>query len=560
MLDSGRRLIHRRVNAGGALLRKGFTPTAIFTTYDTATNGAATTSPATSGGTQDWMRAGGLSSLKSFIVLVDHVSERSQSELLYANSGDITFHHKLPTALPTSSTPIPATTSTAAAATATNTSTSTQSTSSAASSTSTSTSPSSTQTSVTQTSTPAASTSSSSSPKAAVNTYTSSSSITPANTVTATLTQTGANSAASAGAASPSVTGTSSGVNTGAVVGGIIAAVVGLGGIIFAVVYFMRRRRSDDDIDEDFNAQAFRRQSAVLADDMTTSSGPNYSGPNYGGRGTTPRPPTMIEQRMANVPMSYGGQQPPVAQVYGTDPNGYNYAAHASFTPGQSPIGSPVSVAPYDSAYDAQGRMVQRQPSYGAASYLSRQPSIGNAMDTPNEAHYVDLSRSSVTPFQAAQYEEISRRLNTAPPISMPTPAIEEEIAAYDEKAPVPPQKDSFGQSVEYEPQYLAVQPAPLEHSLPESPFADPNMQEQPVSGKEPVTQEQDGHASVLAETALSIHDSFPQPPSASFAGAPRITSTPPILPEIQARPFSPVTYEFPNVPGKPSPSLSLHR
>lgn len=55
--------------------------------------------------------------------------------------------------------------------------------------------------------------------------------------------------------------------------------------------------------------------------------------------------------------------------------------------------------------------------------------------------------------------------------------------------------------------------------------------------------------------------DGFPQPPSPAFSSSTRITSTPPVLPEIhiQQRAFSPVSMEFPLVPNpsRPAPAPS---
>lgn len=69
-------------------------------------------------------------------------------------------------------------------------------------------------------------------------------------------------------------------------------------------------------------------------------------------------------------------------------------------------------------AYDSQQQLA-RQPSN--AEYLTRQPSYpaGYAPPTappgsfdPN-AQYIDLNRSSISPYQAAQYADISRQLGT---------------------------------------------------------------------------------------------------------------------------------------------------
>ncbi|KAI0351322.1 hypothetical protein OH77DRAFT_1439307 [Trametes cingulata] len=395
--------------------------------------------------------------------------------------------------------------------------------------------------------------------------------------VTQTLTSTRSFSTASvssAAAAASSPATTSSGVSNGVVIGGIVAAIIGVAGILFAVIYFIRRSRKSDEGDDgnDFNAQAFRRQSVALRDDdapaMSRAMTLNRGGAN------TPRPPTMIERKMASTPVAY--PVPPVPHPYGyagaygqasfspgqiMTPGPYTpttvNSAHPFFSPyGQSPIGSPVSVAPYDSAYGADGQPISRQPSNGSSTVLSRQPSSAAQPPAPAapEAEYVDLSRSSVTPFQAAQYAEISRRLNTTPP--MPLPASEvaevaEELIEQDEPAPVPPQKSveplELQPSISFdEPRHLAVQPTPKENSFPESPFADPTLS----FHEEQVQHVPQGRDSLFAE---------PQPPSPTFSSKSRVTSTPPTLPEIQIqqRPFSPVSLDFPLVPSTPHPAPS---
>lgn len=281
--------------------------------------------------------------------------------------------------------------------------------------------------------------------------------------------------------------------------------------------------------------------------------------------GSTPRPPTMIERKMANTPVSY--DIPAMAHPYGyagaygqpsfspgqiITPGPYTpttvNSANPFFAPyGESPIGSPVSVAPYDSAYNEQGQFVSRQPSNGSTAILSRQPSSAAvpASQPAEGAQYVDLSRSSVTPFQAAQYAEISRRLNTNPPEALPASQVAEvaeELAEHDEPAPVPIPKPveplELQPSISFdESQHLTVQPTPRESSFPESPFADPTMS---------FHEDQLEHA--------PERDSFPQPPSPTFSSSSRVTSKPPTLPEIQIqqRPFSPVSLDFPLVPSTP--------
>lgn len=167
-------------------------------------------------------------------------------------------------------------------------------------------------------------------------------------------------------------------------------------------------------------------------------------GHGHGGRG--PRPPTMIErhrQAFANPTPQLNSYQ-----------SGYNYGARAnyndfgpaappvSFAPGQIVPGQYGNAAPFFNpsfqpgvsvnaqAYDAQGAPIARAPSNGAATMLSRGPSNGavsmlargnsvSHLANP-EADYADLSRASVTPYQAAQYAAISKQLNIPPPVPLP--------------------------------------------------------------------------------------------------------------------------------------------
>ncbi|KAI8985659.1 hypothetical protein BD414DRAFT_61883 [Trametes punicea] len=392
--------------------------------------------------------------------------------------------------------------------------------------------------------------------------------------VTETLTSTRGPSAAAASSIAPSASSpatTTSNVSTGVVIGGIVAAIVGIAGIVFAVVYFVRRSRKSADGDDgnDFNAQAFRRQSLALHDDempaMSRAMTLNRGGSN------TPRPPTMIERKMAHAPVSYNASAMPHPYGYASAYNQPSFSpgqivapgpytpttansANPFFSPFETPMASPVSPTHYEPGYDGQGLPISRQPSTGSANILSRQPSSAAQAAPQNapETDYVDLNRSSVTPFQAAQYAEISRRLNTTPPQALPASEVAEvaeELAKQDEPAPFSPQKPV--EPLELQPsislddsQHLAVQPTPRENAFPESPFADPTL-------------------SMHEEQALhnQDRDSFPlpQPPSPAFSSKSRIPSTPPKLPEIQIqqRPFSPVSLDFPLISStsRPSPS-----
>lgn len=183
---------------------------------------------------------------------------------------------------------------------------------------------------------------------------------------------------------------------------------------------------------DDFDAQAFKRQSAMLVDD-----------PVEPPQSYNPRPPTMIEHHNASPALaaqtglggqnfygSYGGygQQPayqpemaqpptsPPQQVYATSPMGY-----AGYDGPQQQVARQPSNGGY-AGYDSPQQQLARQPSN--AAYLTRQPSSAAAFVPPAvpptsfdpHAHYIDLNRSSVSPYQAAQYADISRQLGTSNP------------------------------------------------------------------------------------------------------------------------------------------------
>jgi len=229
------------------------------------------------------------------------------------------------------------------------------------------------------------------------------------------------------------------------VAGAIAAGVVGLAGIAFALLYFLRRWNRNDDA-EHFDSDVFRRQSVMLSDDdepLTRSP-------------TLPRPPTMIERHMANAtPVSSMGSQfgHPYAQgnynvqynspgynspgfnSSGFNPPGYNSPGVGQVVTPQNPFYSPYPDSPATAHFDAPyNGDLAHQP-----AYLSRQPSSPGMPPPPgnnqSDAHYVDLSRSSVTPFQATQYEEISRHLDIPSPV--PGPIAEEQSHAHDNADPV---------------------------------------------------------------------------------------------------------------------------
>ncbi|KZV71533.1 hypothetical protein PENSPDRAFT_401429 [Peniophora sp. CONT] len=161
------------------------------------------------------------------------------------------------------------------------------------------------------------------------------------------------------------------------------------------------------------------------------------------------RPPTMIERHVNNAsPMlarqrsmgagAYGQQEYGAVDygAYGNNNNmGYqanaeefaNLPPHNAYASpyAQAPMGSPVSstVPSYDTYGNepvsapspalmrgpsmGQGAMIHRAPSQSQSAQVTRNPS----MMSHSGEDYADLSRSSVTPFQAQTYAEIHDRL-----------------------------------------------------------------------------------------------------------------------------------------------------
>ncbi|KAG6381794.1 hypothetical protein JVT61DRAFT_402 [Boletus reticuloceps] len=235
-------------------------------------------------------------------------------------------------------------------------------------------------------------------------------------------------------ALSPSATPSavsSSGAKTSTIVGGVAGTLVAIAALGLLLMWCMRRQRSRD-ID-DFDAQAFKRQSAILVDDPPAPS-----------RSYNPRPPTMIEQHNASPALAaqgaYSGQnfygnysehsqQPPYApemnQLAGSPPPrayGAPSMGYAGYNdPQQRIVRQPSNMG--RPAYDPTQQLA-RQPSN--AQYLTRQPSSAPGYSPPTapptsldpNARYIDLNRSSISPYQAAQYADISRQLGTNNPNS----------------------------------------------------------------------------------------------------------------------------------------------
>jgi len=338
------------------------------------------------------------------------------------------------------------------------------------------------------------------------------------------------------------------GTSSGIIIGGVVAAIFGAAGILAAAVYFLRKCRGRGD--EAFAEEIWNRsrQSAILGDGSESTRHFN----------TPPRPPTMIERHLNNT-SAMPPRQRVLPNTYPNHPYGNGYGAtnysQTSFSPGQ--VVSPHSANPFFSPYaqDVLGSPVSstvpefHDPPHSASpalppQALTREPSTGMGqhaaarqnlvtggpfspvVSSPDatDPHYTDLSRSSVTPFQAAQYAEITEKLRS--PMSSVLGAIPEDRQAVAYAVPSHGGPSTQGGNT---------------HT--ESPFADATAVQEPID-----------HPSYELDD-----DEWPVPSPNAFQHA-RIPSLPPTLPQISVaeRSFSPVSsLEFPvplSVHNSPSP------
>ena len=303
-------------------------------------------------------------------------------------------------------------------------------------------------------------------------------------------------------------------------------------------------------------------------------------------RGFNPRPPSMIERRLASPTPTFGVQYGgPGPQPYGNGTPGYPYVnpdphgQYSSFGPGQvmnnmapnssmppmqqdasyaqspfSPVPTPVSnVGAYEHARGEVSPALTRQPSASMQDYQSYNattgphhvnypaPAVIAAKQNPSSypsSGYVDLNRASVTPFQAAQYAEISRTLNSDIPNGLSNPMESSQYGHTDV-----PKKDESSPFADPIP--ASLMPAATARGS----FASQNA-DRPVSGE--------SHMTVLVAEDLN----FPEPPSPALTVASRfrVDSTPPTLPEMglesRASVHSSVHSVSPDVTGK-GPSRS---
>lgn len=158
---------------------------------------------------------------------------------------------------------------------------------------------------------------------------------------------------------------------------------------------------------------------------------------------------------------------------------------------------------------------IQRKPSNGRTLRESAEVPTGD---------FVDLSRSSVSPFQAAQYAEISKRLNTDLPVGLQT-------GHSDQQRNLPSLPQDHSSSVDEASQKNRQPPA--------SPFADPVGHQERPDRKSKET----SHSSISGSgVVVPMANDFPIPPPSPLAlysrhspvsPAARVNSLPPQLPEI---------------------------
>jgi hypothetical protein len=310
------------------------------------------------------------------------------------------------------------------------------------------------------------------------------------------------------------------------------------------ISFFFRRYRKRQD-EKAFDSADFRR-SAVLLEDPPTHQDTVNAGFN------ARPPPSMAEHRPPTFGTLYGATAPnyaqyqhspitdgyQVGQVYATQPTSAT-SANPFFAP------APYSPNPFSPASEKAPSPTAESPitpqiitrksssaSAGQVTTLSRQSS-GKTLrnDVPSDIpanDYVDLSRSSVTPFQAAQYIEISETIGSDVPNGLSTPMVNAQLGSVDEELDAPPP------------------PPPKKDELSPSPFSDPV------------------HANRFSVASSNVSEAdaleFPAPPAPIMTSTSRyrIDSMPPMLPEIRldrdsrasfgasSLGMSPARYDFP--------------
>lgn len=365
-----------------------------------------------------------------------------------------------------------------------------------------------------------------------------------------------------------------SGSGVGAIVGGIGAGIVGCAAVGFIIAYFLRRTRKRD-IDGTFDANNFRRSAVILPDPPTHE--------DTVARGYNPPPSSGMEQQHLPVPASawgYGGshyeqnaagadfqnyypnQVVPGQIVSPTSPPRTTQGQlfinpHAAY-PGPQSVFSPISPlqSPYEQSISSPVLTRQASNGFAIAPYptLTRQPTTKSSQIPADD--YVDLDRSSVSPFQAVQYAEISRKLNSQPPSGLSSPA--QLYATQQKDLPPPPPARSSPEIPASVASYSVSPFADPTHTAPGSPPSSPRFPVTPVM-TEPSTPVTPSMLNVQTlhipahstDTVSQVELQFPVPPSPaiSYSSRYRVDSLPPTLPEIQVQNRSSVSSFMKNSP-----------
>lgn len=251
-------------------------------------------------------------------------------------------------------------------------------------------------------------------------------------------------SASSSTASATSTSNDSSSMGLGSIAGIAAAAIIAIGVGTAFIIWLIRRRKKNHDIDEEpFNRNSFLRNSTAIPDDDAPL--PSRIRP-------TPPGPAMSER----TPTPLYGQQ----QAFGADP-GFNYATQPSYgaVPGQTfspspfgPGGAPATPLPHSpgfgTAYDQQGfnhggyQELTRGPgmhdyppspaSRGFSPQLENPHSPGYTghesfpMPPPNVAggaqfdeHGHEIQHRSMTPAQQGQVVSVRNSLHNGTPVQL---------------------------------------------------------------------------------------------------------------------------------------------
>ncbi|THU85483.1 hypothetical protein K435DRAFT_869192 [Dendrothele bispora CBS 962.96] len=204
-----------------------------------------------------------------------------------------------------------------------------------------------------------------------------------------TIMSTTAASSASGLAASASATPSSDSGNTGAIVGGVFGAILGIACLACVIAFVVRRVRNRRREEEHFDAAQFRSSAMVIDDDdypnepaMAPAQTYNNVSPS---RGYGARPPTMIERHMANTPSI-----PPTA--YGPYGATSQFNQYPEYGMDQQQQSYPSDMTGYPNPFAAADPMMapsmyhQQQQGYGYENPMQQQPQ-------QRQQYYADMER-----------------------------------------------------------------------------------------------------------------------------------------------------------------------